>query len=99
MNFGNWTVTNDSIEFDNGKNTYSIFPMPTLTHSIEISDGIEVFHWLHQVPDKTWMTKQDIRDLEAAFYHAANQQGLPIPAHVKSNTDKLVSDFINEKKQ
>lgn len=95
MKFGNWTVTEDSVDFNDGTTTYSIFPLTSLPHTPQ---GVRVFDWLHQLKDKKWMTEQDIKNLEEAFYYAAEQNNLTMPEELRINSRDMLNAEIEERK-
>ncbi len=100
MTFGNWTLNEKSLDFDNGKVDYSIWPLTTLQDKITVGDGDELgYNWPIHMAGKTWMTESDVEDFEKVFYAACERHNFPISETVKTNTAKVVDVVVGRKRQ
>lgn len=77
MKFGNWQVTADGIKWiGNGFNQFSI-PKETMTDIRRGDDGgPDHYEWILAATDESWLTQNDLYDLNYAFVYAAALSGV-----------------------
>jgi len=96
-NFGYWIVTEKGIEWNQEKpGSYFI----ERSRLLELGPGEEqCYEWLLHIPEKTWLNKQDVLDLNEAFCYAAKKFGFEINESIYKNTiteqQWIIADKIN----
>jgi hypothetical protein len=87
--FGYWIVTEKGIEWNREKPGDYFIERSRL---LELGPAEEqLYEWLIHIPQKTWLNKQDVLDLNEAFCFAAEEFGYEIDETIYRNT-------INEQK-
>lgn len=75
MDFGNWTITNNGLEWT-GDDAGSFFiPKEGLTAIRYDKRGRFFYDWILKATDEDWLTQDDLYDLNFAFVFAAAQWG------------------------
>ena len=90
MNFGNWEVESDFINWSGE---------PPIDYEIATSRITETgkgewgdrYEWLLHMNAKTWIEKKDIEDLIAAFRYVAKRDGLEFDETILKHTRELIS--------
>ncbi len=97
MQFGNWKLALNSIDFDNGQQQYMVSPLSetSLGEGREIAPGVYVSDWIADTAGKPGITNADLRDLQAAITYASGRDGFSLDPVLVSNTEI----YINRKAQ
>lgn len=83
---GNWIITSDLIEWDQeSQRGWSQIPQNRLLELTE-REGIRMYDWLIHMPSKTWLTVQDVKDLNLAFNKLALLNNLPVDRQILEDT-------------
>ena len=93
MQFGNWKVSTNSIDFDNGKQQYIVSPVneTSLGEAREIAPGIFVSDWIADTSGKPGVSTQDLRDLQSAISFSSERDGFSLDPVLLSNTEIFIS--------
>jgi hypothetical protein len=77
MQFGNWVITEDSIEWK-GEDSGDVFVIPRedLTAIRYDKRGSFFYNWILVATEESWLTQDDLYDLNFAFVYAAALWGL-----------------------
>jgi|SRR6476620_11345320 len=72
MKFGNWTVKEESVEWE-GEDAVNIFVIPKedLTAIRYDKRGSFFYNWILVATEEDWSTQDDLYDLNFAFVYAA----------------------------
>lgn len=71
MQFGNWTVTNETLEWaGDGLNRF-VIPAEELTAIRYDKRGSFFYDWILKATEEDWLTQDDLYDLNFAFVYAA----------------------------
>ena len=97
MQFGNWKVSTNSIDFDNGTQQYIVAPLneTSLGEGREVAPGVYVSDWIADTAGKAGVTIQDLRDLRDAIAFTSERDGFALDEVLLSNTEI----FINRRAQ
>lgn len=75
MEFGNWTVTDNGIEWEGGdENRFSI-PKDELTAIRYDKRGYFFYDWILKATEEEWLTQDDLYDLNFTFLFASGMWG------------------------
>lgn len=90
ITIGNWLIKEEGIEWT-GNNKYFI----EKDRLLELGTGSRsnMYDWLIHLPEKTWLTKQDIYELNTALIYAINYFGFDL------NRLSFVETIIEQQKQ
>lgn len=93
MQFGNWKVSLNSIDFDNGSQQYMVSPVneTSLGEGREIAPGVYVSDWIADTSGKPGITAQDLRDLQSAISYTSDRDGFSLDEVLQSNTEIFIS--------
>ncbi len=93
MQFGNWNVSMNSIDFDNGTQQYMVSPVneTSLGEGREVAPGVYVSDWIADTAGKPGIGLQDLRDLRDAISYTAQRDGFSLDEILLSNTDIFIS--------
>lgn len=82
--FGHWVVTEDGVEWDETKpGTYFI----DKSRLLELGPGGQkTYEWLLHIPEKTWLNREDVLDLNKAFKFAAINYNVEIDEKIYDET-------------
>jgi hypothetical protein len=76
MQFGNWEVTDSSIEWRGGNNKFAI-PFNDLNATRQNNTDDSVFYnWILLATEESWLTQNDLFDMNYAFVYAIAKTGL-----------------------
>ena len=76
MQFGNWTVTDESIEWNNDDlNRFAIAKEESTAIRYD-KKGSFFYDWILKATEEDWLTQDDLYDLNFAFVHAVAKWGL-----------------------
>ena len=93
--FGKWVVNDEFILWENPPLPEYFIPIKVL---LELRRSkVEVYEWIVQVSPKTWLTKQDVIDLNEAFKYAAKVNNMIIDTTIWDNTMIYQSNMVAEK--
>ena len=73
MQFGNWIVTNDAIEWRGSAWQRFVIPKDSLTALRYDKRGQFFYDWILKATDEEWLTQDDLYDLNFAFVYAVAQ--------------------------
>jgi hypothetical protein len=76
MQFGNWALTEDSIEWQGNELQRFVIPKDSLTSIRYDKRGSFFYDWILKATDEDWLSQDDLYDLNFAFVHAAAKWGL-----------------------
>ena len=76
MNFGNWLVTDDSIEWKGSAWQRFEIPKDSLISIRYDKRGSFFYDWILRATDEDWLTQDDLYDLNFAFVYAAAKWNL-----------------------
>ncbi len=90
ITIGKWLIKEEGIEWT-GNNKYFI----EKDRLLELGTGSRsnMYDWLIHLPEKTWLTKQDIYELNTALIYAINYFGFDL------NRLSFVETIIEQQKQ
>jgi hypothetical protein len=93
MQFGNWKVSTNTIDFDNGSEQYIVSPIneTSLGEAREIAPGVFVSDWIADTSGKKGIEIQDLRDLQSAISFASGRDGFSLDPVLLSNTEIFIS--------
>lgn len=76
MQFGNWVLTDDTIEWQGNELQRFVMPKDSLTSLRYDKKGRFFYDWILKATDEEWLTQDDLYDLNFAFTYAAAKWGL-----------------------
>jgi hypothetical protein len=76
MQFGNWLITDDTIEWQGNELQRFVVPKDTLTSLRYDRKGSFFYDWILRATDEDWLTQDDLYDLNFAFVYAAAKWSL-----------------------
>jgi len=76
MQFGNWLVTDSTIEWNGSGLNRFIIPMNELNATRQIDSDTTYYNWILLATDEDWLTQNDLYDLNYAFVYAIARAGL-----------------------
>lgn len=77
MQFGNWQVTDNSIEWKGGGFSRFVIPINDLNATAQNNANNAVYYdWILRATDEDWLTQNDLFDLNYAFVYAFAKSGL-----------------------
>jgi len=77
MQFGNWQVTETSIEWKGGGLSRFVIPLNELNVTRqESSDNAIFYDWILRATEEDWLTQNDLFDLNYAFVYGIAKSGL-----------------------
>ena len=76
MQFGNWFITGDSIEWKGHAWQRFVIPKDSLTAIRYDKKGQFFYDWILKATGEDWLTEDDLYDLNFAFVYAAGKWGL-----------------------
>ena len=77
MQFGDWNVTENSIEWNGKGRQRFVIPANELNNTRPGNAYIAVFYkWILLATDEEWLTQNDLYDLNYAYVFAAGKLGL-----------------------
>lgn len=71
MQFGNWTVTDEAIEWQGEETQQFVIPKDTLTALRYDRKGSFFYDWILLATNEEWIDQDDLYDLNFAFVYAA----------------------------
>ena len=72
MLFGNWMVTENSIEWNSDRLHRFVIPKDSLnTVRLNHTDNNSFYDWILLATEEDWLTQNDLYDLNFAFVYAA----------------------------
>lgn len=87
IKIGNWLIDQDGIKWDGvPKHTYEI----SKDRITEERD--DMFDWLIHMPQKTWLTREDIYALNTAFIYAIEKFDITVPPNMSFVETLIVQD-------
>ena len=76
MQFGNWIVTEESIEWSNDDLNRFFVPKDDSTAIRYDKKGSFFYDWILKATEEDWLTQDDLYDLNFAFVYAVAKWGL-----------------------
>src|SRR3954453_10576853 len=76
MQFGNWKVTDSSIEFNAGGPGRFVIPFNELNATRQNNDNTTFYDWILLATEEDWLTQNDLFDLNYAFVYGIAKSGL-----------------------
>lgn len=76
MQFGNWFLTEDTIEWQGNELQRFVIPKDSLTSLRYDKRGSFFYDWILKATDEEWLSQDDLYDLNFAFVYAAAKWGL-----------------------
>ncbi|HEX8279355.1 MAG TPA: hypothetical protein VF540_11695 [Segetibacter sp.] len=76
MQFGNWQVTENSIEWNGGGLNRFVIPMNEMNATRPGGETGLLYEWILLATDEDWLTQNDLFDLNYAFVYAFAKSGL-----------------------
>lgn len=77
MQFGNWQVTENSIEWNGGGLSRFVIPIAEMNATRQNNaDNLVFYEWVLRATDQDWLTQNDLFDLNYAFVYAIAKSGL-----------------------
>ena len=74
MQFGNWNVTDTTIEFNSDMPQRFVIEKHLLLETEEVADRDEpLYKWILLATAEDWLTEDDLYDLNFAFVYAAGE--------------------------
>jgi hypothetical protein len=88
MNFGNWIVTSNSIEWNGDKLNRFVIPTDKLNTIKRLEDNTDVafYEWILLATDEDWLTQNDLYDLNYAFVYAVAKFNLDFDYEIFDTT-------------
>ena len=87
MNFGNWNVTDNGIEYSGGTLQRFVISKNEATEILDLPDSAgPVYKWILLATEEDWLTEDDLYDLNYAFVFAASKFGVPFDYDIFENT-------------
>lgn len=78
MEFGNWRITEKSIEWSSGGANTFIIPVSEMNATTRnILENTVCYQWILSATNEDWLTQDDLFDLNYAFVYAFAKTGLP----------------------
>ena len=77
MYFGNWVVTDSTIEWKGSQLERFVIPIKELNATRQIDSETTYYDWILVATDKDWLTQNDLYDLNYAFVYGIARAGLP----------------------
>lgn len=96
MNFGNWSVTDKAIQW-NGRNEY--FIDKSRLHEAGFGERAGTYDWLVHLTEKTWLTVQDIKDLNSAYMYALLKFNVGFSTELSWEKTMIEQSKLLERKQ
>jgi hypothetical protein len=76
MKFGNWEVTDNTIEWKGAGLNRFVIDIKSLTEEIETDDeDLSLYKWIVLATEEDGLTEDDLYDLNFAFVYAAAKSG------------------------
>jgi hypothetical protein len=75
MQFGNWYVTGETIEWQGDELQQFVIPRDSLTSLRYDKKGVFFYDWILLATAEEWLTQDDLYDLNFAFVYAAATWG------------------------
>lgn len=75
MQFGNWTVTDESIEWNNDELNRFVIAKEESTAIRYDKKGSFFYDWILKATEEDWLTQDDLYDLNFAFVYAVAKWG------------------------
>lgn len=93
MQFGNWNVSTNSIDFSNGTQQYIVSPVneTSLGEGREVAPGVYVSDWIADTAGKPGITLQDLRDLRDAIHFTSERDGFTLDEVLLANTEIFIN--------
>lgn len=76
MQFGNWTVKEESIEWSSDDYNRFVIPKDGITAIRYDKKGSFFYDWILKATEEEWLTQDDLYDLNFAFVFAAAHWGV-----------------------
>lgn len=76
MQFGNWQVTENNIEWNGGGLNRFEIPMSEMNATRQSSENGLLYEWILLATDEDWLTQNDLFDLNYAFVYAFAKSGV-----------------------
>jgi hypothetical protein len=77
MQFGNWQITDTSIEWKGGGSSSFVIPFSDMNATRPDSTGSTIFYeWILRATEEEWISQNDLFDLNYAFVYAIAKAGI-----------------------
>jgi hypothetical protein len=94
--FGNWLVTTDGIEWNGTPKIEYLIDGDRLAETADIG-GVTVYDWPFHMVNKTWLSREDIQDLNEAFQFACKQFNVVLSDSIWEDTLKIQAKDLRTK--
>jgi hypothetical protein len=100
MKFGNWRITENTIEWSGEGLNRFVIEIQKLTETITTTPtNYSLYKWIISALDEGWLTDDDLYDLNFAFVFAAGASGQPFDYQIFDRTLEFQYNMLDDEEQ
>ncbi|HSB94213.1 MAG TPA: hypothetical protein VLC28_13910 [Flavitalea sp.] len=97
MKFGNWTITEQGIEWSGDSLNRFIINPGQLLETVVIEEGMpEMYQWIVLATEEDWLTEDDLYDFNHAFIYAVASTNQPFSYEIFDRTLSYQYELLDE---